>query len=247
MRLFVHQLRAEQRIFWRNRESAVFLFIFPVMLFVLLGSFYDGDIQGHPARDVLLVGMIGYGAANTGFAGMAITLVIRREYGILKRLRSTPLPAGVYFAASLGSTLIVFTLQTATLYVLGGLLYDTVLPENTAAVVLLVLLGAVAFTGLGLAIASLIRSAEGASAVVNVVLLPMAFLSGSFGERNYPAVLDALANALPLAHFIDLVRAAALEGEWPWSDPGSLAILAAWGAGGYLLAARRFSWEPRER
>jgi ABC-type polysaccharide/polyol phosphate export permease len=75
----------------------------------------------------------------------------------------------------------------------------------------------------------------------------MAFLSGSFGERNYPAVLDAIANVLPLAHFIDLVRAAALESAWPWSDPGSLAIVTAWGAAGYALAARRFSWEPRER
>jgi ABC-2 type transport system permease protein len=247
VKLFLHQLRAEQLIFWRNRESAVFLFIFPVMLFVLLGSFYDGEIAGHPARDALLVGMIGYGAANTGFAGMAITLVIRREYGILKRLRSTPLPAAVYFAASLGSTLIVFALQTVTLYILGGLFYDTQLPENTSAVILLVLLGAIAFTGLGLAVASLIRSAEGASAVVNVVLLPMAFLSGSFGVRDYPAVLDAIADALPLAHFIDLVSAAALDGEWPWSDPSSLAIVAAWGAAGYALAARRFAWEPRER
>jgi ABC-2 type transport system permease protein len=247
LNLFFHQLRAEQLIFWRNRESAVFLFIFPVMLFVLLGSFYDGEIEGKPARDVLLVGMIGYGAANTGFAGMAITLVIRREYGILKRLRSTPLPAGVYFAASLGSTLIVFALQTVTLYVLGGLFYDTHLPESIAAVVLLVLLGAVAFTGLGLAIASLIRSSEGASAVVNVVLLPMAFLSGSFGQRDYPAILEAIANVLPLSHYIDLVFAAGLNGEWPWSDPASLAIVAAWGAAGYALAARRFTWEPRER
>ena len=247
MSAFVHQLRAEQLIFWRNRESAVFLFIFPVMLFVLLGSFYDGEINGYPARDVLLVGMIGYGAANTGFAGMAITLVIRREHGILKRLRSTPLPAGIYFAAALGSILIVFSLQTVTLYILGGLFYDTHLPENTAAVVLLVLLGTAAFTGLGLAIASLIRSDEGASAVVNVVLLPMAFLSGSFGQRDYPAVLEALANVLPLAPYIDLVSAAALEGEWPWSDPSAVAIVVAWGIGGYAVAARRFTWEPRER
>ena len=248
MKLFLHQLRAEQKIFWRNRESAVFLFIFPIMLFVLLGSFYTGDtIAGRPATDVLLVGMIGYGAANTGFAGMAITIVIRREYGILKRLRSTPLPAGIYFAASLTSTLIVFSLQTVTLFVLGGLFYDTHLPENAASVVALVLLGAVAFTGLGVAVASLIRSAEGASAVVNVVLLPMAFLSGSFGVRDYPAVLDAIASVLPLKHFIELVTAASLDGDPPWSDPGALAVVAAWGAGGYLLAARRFSWEPRER
>ena len=81
-------------LFWRSREAAFFIFIFPIMLFVLLGSVYgDGDYRGSPADDYLLAGMLGYGAANTAFAGLAITLVLRREAGILKRLRSTPLPA----------------------------------------------------------------------------------------------------------------------------------------------------------
>ena len=248
MRLFLHQLRSEQRIFWRNRESAVFLFIFPIMLFVLLGSFYsDSTIIGYPAVDVLLCGMVGYGAANTGFAGMAITLVVRREYGILKRLRSTPLPAGVYFAATLGSTLIVFALQTVVLYALGRLFYDTSFPGDILSLVFLVLFGSVAFTGLGVGLASLIRSAEGASAVVNVVLLPMAFLSGSFGVRDYPAALEAIAEALPLKHFIELVVGASLANEAPWSNLKALAVVAAWGAAGAVLAAKRFTWEPKER
>ena len=103
VRVFAHQLRSEQLIFWRNRESAGFIFVFPLMLFLLLGSLYGDETtdEGYPAIEMLLAGMLGYGAANTGFAGMAITLVIRREYGILKRIRSTPLPACSYFAAAL--------------------------------------------------------------------------------------------------------------------------------------------------
>jgi len=76
--------------------------------------------------------------------------VVRREFGILKRLRSTPLPAATYFAASLASTLVVFALQVVTLFVLGRLFYDTSLPEDPASLVFLVLFGAVAFTGIGL-------------------------------------------------------------------------------------------------
>ena len=217
------------------------------MLFVLLGSFYDGEIEGYPARDILLAGMIGYGAANTGFAGMAIVLVIRREYGILKRLRSTPLPARVYFAAALGSTLVVFALQTAVLFALGRMFYDTSFPEDIASLLFLVFFGAVAFAGLGVGLAALIRSAEGASAVVNVVLLPMAFLSGSFGVRDYPAVLEAIADVLPLKHYIELVIGAFLAAQPPWENLDAVAIVAVWGAAGAILAARRFSWEPRER
>lgn len=251
MRLFWHQLRAEQRIFWRNRESAVFIFIFPIMLFLLLGSLYDGTIdfdgREYPAAEVLLAGMIGYGAANTGFAGIAIVLVIRREYAILKRLRSTPLPPGVYVAAMLVSTLVVFALQTITLFVLGYLLYDTGLPHQLASLVPLVALGAVAFAGMGVAAASLIRSAEGASAVVNVILLPMAFLSGAFGERDYPAALEAIANVLPLSYFIDLVLAVYLQNEKIWSDPTAIAVVVGWGLGGALVAVKRFRWEPQAR
>ena len=97
-RLFLHELRMQQLLFWRNRESAVFVFVFPPMLFLLLGAVYDGTIDGVPAADRLLVGMLGYGCANTTFGGLAITLVIRREGGILKRVRATPLPAATYLA-----------------------------------------------------------------------------------------------------------------------------------------------------
>jgi len=251
MRLWWHQLRSEQLIFWRNRESAVFIFIFPLLLFVLLGSLYDGEIRVHgvkyPAADVLLAGMIGYGAANTAFAGLAITLVLRREYGILKRLRSTPLPAATYLGSVLASALFVFALQVLALFLLGPLAYDAHLPERVGSLALLVLLGVVAFAGLGIGSAALIRSGEGASAVLNVILLPMAFLSGAFGSRDYPTVLEAIANVLPLKYFIDLVYAVYLEEEAAWSDPLAVAVVLAWGLGGAIVGARRFGWEPRER
>ena len=121
------------------------------------------------------------------------------------------------------------------------------LDELQDALVPLVVFGAGAFAGMGVGTASLIRSAEGSSAVVNFILLPMAFLSGSFGGRDYPRVLEAIAGVLPLKHFVDLLRAVYLEHESVWSNPTALAIVAAWGLGGGLLAARRFGWEPRER
>jgi ABC-2 type transport system permease protein len=79
--LFAHQLRAEQKLFWRSREAAIFVFLFPVMLFLLLGAVYSDEIEGHPAASWLLVGLIGYGVANTAFGGLAIFLVLRREAG----------------------------------------------------------------------------------------------------------------------------------------------------------------------
>jgi len=248
MSVFAHELRNQQLMFWRNREAAVFIFVFPPMLFLLLGAVYDGDIDGVPAVDRLLVGILGYGCANTALAGLAITLVIRREDGILKRLRATPLPASTYMAALLASTLVVFFAQMALTVALGVLLYDAEGPQSWAALAPVLLLGAIAFAALGIGLASLIRSAEGSSAVVNLVVLPMAFLSGSFGSTGgYPAFLQAVSDVLPLTYLIRLVEAAYVRGESPVDDLGAVAVVVAWGLIGLLVAVRRFGWEPRER
>ena len=249
MTLFLHQFRTEQLVFWRSREAAVFIFIFPIMLFLLLGSVYDGRTdEGWALSDVLLVGLIGYGAANTAFAGLAITLVIRREDGLLKRLRGTPLPAPVYGLAVLASTLAVFLAQVVVLLAIGKLLFGAHLPDRPVSLLVAVLIGALAFAGMGVAGAALIRSSEGASAVVNVIVLPMAFLSGSFGPtRSLPQALDTLGDVLPLKHLLEIVGGIYLENEHAFAHPGALAVVAGWGLVGVAVAARRFGWEPRER
>jgi ABC-2 type transport system permease protein len=247
VRLFLHQLRTEQLLFWRSREAAVFVFLFPLLLFALLTAVYNGHIYGRPAAWALLAGMLGYGAANTAFAGLALILVARRETGILKRVRSTPMPASTYLFAVLLSTLIVFTLQAAALFLLGKLLRDTPFPSHAVSIVLLLALGAGCFAALGLAICGLIRSLEGSSAVVNVIVLPMAFLSGSFGPtRHYPGALRAIGDVLPLKYLVNSMNAIYLHGRQIWDRPGSVAVLAAWGVAGLAVALRRFRWEPRE-
>jgi len=246
--LFLHQLRAEQLVFWRSREAAFFIFLFPLLLFTLLGSVYSGTFEGQPVVWAVLAGLISYGCANTAFAGLAIQVVLRRENGILKRLRSTPLPPATYVVALLTSTLFVFVLQTIALFVMGKALYSAPFPSDWGSLAVTIVIGAAVFAALGTATASVIRSAEGASAVVNFILLPMAFLSGAFGPtRHYPAFLRAIGDVLPLKYFIDLVKAVYLHGHGVWTRPQDLAVLAAWGIAGLVFTHFRFGWEPRER
>jgi ABC-2 type transport system permease protein len=246
--LLLHQLRAEQRLFWRAREAAVFVFLLPVLLFLLLGSVYDGEIEGHGAADYLLTGMLGYGVASTAFAGLAITLVIRREYGMLKRIRATPLPAATYLASVLLSTLGVFAIQAVVLVGLGVALFDAEVPPRPLSLAAVLLLAAAAFAALGLAASSLLRSAEGSSAGINLILLPMAFLSGSFGPtEDYPAFLQAIGDVLPLKYVIDLIGRVYLDDEPVWTGGTAIAVVVAWGLGGLVVALRRFRWEPVER
>jgi ABC-2 type transport system permease protein len=249
MRLFWHQLRAEQLTFWRSREAAIFVFLFPPLLFVLLASvFGDGEENGRKVSSYLVAGLIGYAVANTALGGLAITLVVRRESGILKRLRSTPLPGSVYLGAVLLSNLVIVALQSVTIGALGVLLYDADLPEGPFSFLVALVIGAAAFAGLGLAAAALIRSAEAVAAVVNVIVLPMSFLSGAFGETdNLPRALELVADVLPLKYLIELVLASYVDGEPLSEHIGAIGVLAVWGAAGYLIARARFGWEPRER
>ena len=175
--------------------------------------------------------------------------MIRREYGILKRLRSTPLPAPLYLAVTLLSNLLVVVLQS--LVVRGS----RPRPLRRGAAGELALVRAwrsrsapPRSPGLGLAIAALVRSGEAIAAVVNVIILPMSFLSGSFGPADeLPGALEALRDVLPLHYLLELVLGAYVDGEAVWEHPTAIAVLAAWGAGGYVVARRRFGWEPRER
>jgi ABC-2 type transport system permease protein len=244
----VHQLRYEQRIFWRSREAAVFIFIFPLLLYALLASAYGDKIDGVPAEDVILVGLFGYGAATTAMGGLAIMLVIRRENGVLKRLRATPLRAPVYFAAVVLSTLTTFAFQSVALLALGGFGFGASMPRNWLGFAGAIVLGVGAFAGLGFGAAALIRSAEGVSAVVNLVILPMAFLSGSFGPtRRFPEFLQKVGDVLPLTYFIEIVKRVYLRGDSLFADPTALVVVLAWGAAGVLVALARFGWMPRER
>jgi ABC-2 type transport system permease protein len=247
MRLYRHQLKWEQLLFWRSRESAVFVFLFPLLLFTLLTAVYNGRIYGRPASWALLAGMLGYGAATTAFAGLALILVARRELGILKRIRSTPLPPATYLVAVLTSIMLVFALQAVSLFVLGMVLKSTPWPQNVGSLVLALALGAAVFAALGLALTGFIRSLEGSSAIVNVIVLPMAFLSGSFGPtRHYPQALRAIGALLPLKPLIDLINGIYLHGQQIWDRPRAVALLIAWGIFGMVVAIRKFRWEPRE-
>ena len=146
------------------------------------------------------------------------------------------------------STLVVFALQAVALVVLGTFAFDASLPANWLGFAGAIVLGVACFAGLGVGAASLIRSAEGVSAVVNVIVLPMAFLSGSFGPtQNLPGFLEVVADVLPLTYFLDIVYGVYLDGESLHADPTALGVVAAWGVAGLAIAWRRFGWMPRER
>jgi ABC-2 type transport system permease protein len=249
VRLFLHQLRFEQKLFWRSRELAFFTFLLPILFFLLLGSAYgDDEINGVSGYQYLLAGMIGYGAASTTFAGLALLLVIRRESGVLKRLRATPLPPATYVAAVLASIILIFLVEAVILLAIGRFAFDVPLAGSIFSLVVVLLIGAASFAALGIGLTALIRSAEGSSAVVNALYLPLSFISGAFFAKDtFPEVLQWLAAILPLSHLIELTRDVMVFDDTVWDHLGNVAVVVAWGLAGLVVAVSGFRWEPRER
>src|SRR5438132_12038026 len=183
--------------------------------------------------------MLGYGAIATGFAGLSIMLVIRRESGILKRVRATPLPAWAYVVALLCTTLIAFALEAVCMIAIGRIFFHTHI-HNLFSLALALLLGAAALTTLGLALTVLIKTSEGSSAVGNAIYLPVSFVSGAFfSPHSFPTALKAIANVLPLVYLLSLVRDIALHNQQIWDRPGDVAVIAACGLAGAIIALRR--------
>jgi ABC-2 type transport system permease protein len=250
MRLFWHEVRTEQLLFWRNREAAFFTFILPILFFLIFGSIYGNDTitkEHLRAAPFLEAGMIGYGVASTAFAGLAITMVIRRESGVLKRIRATPLPPATYLVAVLVSTFIVFLIEAALIIVLGRLLFHVAVPHRVGSVLAVLVVGAACFAAMGLGLTGFVRSAEGSSAVVNFVYLPMAIISGTFfTPKEFPSFLRVIADVLPLTYFTRLTRDVMVRDHHVWHETGSIAVVAAWGVIGLVAAMRGFRWQPRE-
>jgi ABC-2 type transport system permease protein len=251
MRLFLHEVRTEQKLFWRNREAAFFTFLLPVVFFLILGSIYGNSriAEEHNLRAApfLEAGMVGYGVASTAFAGLAITMVIRRESGVLKRIRATPLPPATYLLAVLLSTFLVLVIQTTLIVAIGRLLFSVAVPDRPLSLFVALVAGSAVFAAMGLGLTCIVRTAEGSSAVINIVYLPMAIIAGTFfAVKREPGFLRAIADVLPLTYFTKLTRNVMVRHEHLWSQGGSMAVLLLWGAVGLVAAVRGFRWQPRD-
>jgi ABC-2 type transport system permease protein len=250
VKLFWRELKTEQLLFWRSREAALFTFFLPVVFFLIFGSIYGNSLitkEHIKAAPFLEAGMIGYGVASTAFAGLAITMVVRRESGVLKRVRATPLPAATYVLAVLASTFTVFLIEAVLIIGIGRTLFSVGLPDRPFSLAVTLVIGAASFAAMGLGLTGLVRTAEGSSAVVNAVYLPMAIISGTFfTPKAYPQFLRVIADVLPLTYFTELTRDVMVHHHHLWSEKGPLAVVLFLGAVGLVGAVRGFRWQPRD-
>ncbi len=248
------QLRFEQKAFWRNPAGAVFTFAFPLLFLVVFSTINSGqrleERGGISFVTFFVPGILAFGLISACYTNLAIRMTMNRDFGVLKRVRGTPVPTWAYLAGQVASSVLITFLLLFLTVGLGVVAFGVDFRTGTAGGLLVTLaLGAACFCALGLAVSGLCPNADAAPAIVNFSVFPLLFVSGIFFPLdNAPEWLTTLAKLFPMQRLANGLQYA--------FDPrttglgfngGDLWTLLAWTVAGSLLALRLFRWDSAKR
>jgi ABC-2 type transport system permease protein len=245
VRLAARQALLEQRSFWRSAEYALFTFAFPLMILLLIGAANAGShLPGTDIKNttVFVPGILAFGVIVAAYVNLGSKMAVLRHDGVLKRIRTTPLPSGAYLGGLLASTVATVILITVATGLIGWLAFGAV-PRAAELLALTgaLVLGTMCFAALGLAVSSVITSAESAGPVAYASFLPIAIISGVFDPTfsGLPGWLSRLVAVFPVKALAEVLQNTYAVRPFPAWDLASLAL---WTAAGGAVAAWRFRW-----
>ncbi len=239
-RMIAAQTALETRMLLRNGEQLLLTVIIPSLLLVLFSTVDIIDTGTDKAVDFLAPGILALAVLSTAFTGQAIATGFERRYGVLKRLGASPLPRWALMTAKTLSVLVTEVLQIALLTAIAlGLGWSP--HGDPLSVLLLLVLGTAAFSGLGLLMAGTLK-AEATLAAANLVFLLLLVGGGVIVPlAKFPDAARSVLELLPISALSDGLRAVLQDGAaLPWGDALTLAVWAVLGLG---AAARFFRWE----
>lgn len=193
--------------------------------------------------DFLVPGLLGMNLMGSGIWGLGFSIVDARRKKLLKRLIASPMPRSQYLLSFLLSRLTFLYVEVAALVGFGALVFGVPVRGPLWELALLCLLSSLSFSALGLLIASRVKTIEGASGLMNLVMLPMWIFSGVFfSAERFPAMLQPFVKALPLTAVIDALRAHMLQGVRLAHLGGELVVMTGWLVACFFTALKLFRW-----
>jgi ABC-type multidrug transport system permease subunit len=201
------------------------------------------QIAGSRYIDWLIPGIVGMGIMSTGMWGVSFSIVQARLRKLLKRLAASPMRRSDYLLAQLVARLVFLAPEVIVPLGFGALVLGLPIRGSDGAIAAVCLIGALAFSALGLLAASRPRTFEAISGILNLCMLPMWILSGVFfSAANFPDAVQPFIQALPLTALIDALRAVILEGAAVREVSSELALLVVWTIVPFAIAIRIFRW-----
>jgi len=244
------QFRYGLRGFVRTPVAAFFTLVFPTTFLVVIAAIAGNEVvddrAGIRLAQFLTPVFAVFGICMASFVSLALGVAYAREAGVLKRLRATPLPAWIHIAGRITTAMAVSIAALLLIVAVGVVFYGVDIVWRTApAVLLTIVVGVFCFAALGMAAVSIVPTPGATQALTNGGLILLAFISDIFIVQ-LPDWLDQVGWVFPLKHFVNAVA----DGFNPYLTGSGLywdhlAVMAAWGTFGVVVALRFFTWEPR--
>jgi ABC-type multidrug transport system permease subunit len=194
--------------------------------------------------DFLIPGLIGLNLMGSGMWGLGFALVQARNRKLLKRLAATPMRRSHFLLSFMMSRLIFLSFEVFAVVVFGWAVFGVAVHGSIINVGIIALIGSLSFAGVGLLVASRPKTIEGVSGMMNLVMLPMWLLSGTFfSYSRFPDFLQPAIKALPLTALNDALRAVMNDGAPLRSIWVAVAVLAGWGLVSFAVALKIFRWQ----
>lgn len=193
--------------------------------------------------DFLIPGLLGLNLMGSGMWGIGFNIVQARRKKLLKRLLATPMRKSEYLLSYVLSRFVFMILEVAALVGFGWLVFDVRVHGSILDLLLVSVVGALAFAGLGMLTASRAQTLEGVSGIMNLVMMPMWIFSGVFfSYTRFPDPLQPVIKALPLTPLLDALRSVMIDGAPLTANLGRLAIIGLWGGLSFAAALKIFRW-----
>jgi ABC-2 type transport system permease protein len=235
------------KLFIREPVAAFFALAFAPLVLVLFGFIYGNEpiaqFGGRGSIDIAVPGYTGMIIGTVGLMSVPIATSARREAGVLRRFRATPLRPLTYMVTDVLVYLLMTLLGIVLLFIVAKLGYNVRFDGSIVSVLLAIALGAFAFMAMGYVLAGLAPTARVAQVVAMVLFYPMMFLSGaSIPLEVMPEGVRNAARFLPLTHVVTLVKGLWFGETWP-EHVTEVIVLGAILIAGAAVASRVFRWE----
>lgn len=234
--------------FRRNPAATFFTIVFPVIFLVIFGFVFGNETvdDGTKVATFIVPGILGLSIVSATLVNQAITQVIRREAGQLKRLRGTPLPPVAYIGGQILASFVIVVLMTVLVTLIGRLFFGVVFQwESLGVFIPTVIIGSVCFSAMGLALTAIIPNEDAAPAVTNAAVFPLYFISDVFffADEDSTGFISVLGDIFPVKPLVNSLQPSYdpfLESVTvPWAK---WAVIVAWGLFGVVIALRFFRW-----
>lgn len=250
MSALLRQANFDLLIFRRNPAATFFTVILPIIFLLLFTSIFGNqEIEpGVRAATFYVPGILALSIISATGVNLAITMTTRRERGILKRVRGTPIPPWVFIASQALAGFMLSVIMTLLIVFIGRVLFGVSLNVNgIPSLAISVFIGAVSFAAVGLALTTIIPSEDASPAVTNAIFLPLYFISDVFIVGvDTPEFIQRIGDVFPVKHLSNALQESfdplATSAPFPWEN---WLVIAAWGVVAAVITLRTFRWTPR--